>query len=125
MKPNIIPQKLIGVLSQIFSDLYTHSQIDGYFLYAEAPGDAPDENKVQKTIDWLRRTNKESDDPISVLGSLLEDIMERDLLHGEARRPWESNVEPNLSTKIEIARQKINASLETALLHKSGWGFIS
>lgn len=50
-----IPSPIIGVLGKIFSDHYTHSDIDRLFTYADAPGDAPDENKVKKTVEWLRR----------------------------------------------------------------------
>ena len=74
-----IPSPIIGVLGEIFSDCYTHSDIDRLFTYADAPGDAPDSNKVKKTVEWLRRTNKLSERPLKVLGTLLEDILEKSL----------------------------------------------
>ena len=45
-------------------------------MYADAPGDPPLASKPAKCQDWLRRTNIESDDPLSVLGKLIEEEME-------------------------------------------------
>ena len=73
-----IPSPIIGVLGELFSDTYTHAEIDRLFAYADAPEDKPEGNKVQKTVDWLRLTNKRSSNPLNVLGTLLEDFLERD-----------------------------------------------
>lgn len=83
-----IPSPLIGVIAEVFSEHYTHAEIDSQFAYADAPGDPPDGNKVKKTLEWLRRVNKVSDAPLSVLGSLLEQIMEKDPDEGKSTAPW-------------------------------------
>lgn len=44
-----IPSPLIGILGEIFSDFYNHAEINRVFTYADAPGDPPDGNKIQKT----------------------------------------------------------------------------
>lgn len=50
-----IPSPLIGILGEIFNEFYTHAEINRVFTYADAPGDPPDGNKIQKTVGWLRR----------------------------------------------------------------------
>lgn len=81
MAENKIPNPVIGLLGETFSEFYTHAEIDRVFTYADAPGEPPVGNKVNKTVDWLRRTNRESDQPLVVLGALLEDILEKEINH--------------------------------------------
>lgn len=115
-----IPQPVISIVSQVFDQFYTHSDIDSQFAYADAPGDPPDGNKVKKTMEWLRRTNKQIDAPLEVLGRLLEDIMEREIL--EYGSGWHSG--PEWVTKhLELA-EKISASLAKAGLAYSTGGHI-
>lgn len=74
-----IPSPLIAMVSEILKERYTHAGLDNLFLYADAPGDAPDGAKLSKCKDWLLRCNKdESVNAIAVLGKLLEDYMERE-----------------------------------------------
>jgi hypothetical protein len=81
-----IPSPIVGLLGDIFNDMHTHAEIDRLFAYADAPIEKPEGNKVQKTVDWLRLVNKRSPKPLSVLGALLEDFMERD---PSARSYWQ------------------------------------
>lgn len=56
----------------------THAGIDALFMHADAPGDPPEANKQIKVQEWLRRVNRESEAPLSVLGTLIESYMETD-----------------------------------------------
>ena len=71
-----IPAPVIAVLSENLPDLETHASLDNLFLHADAPGEPPEGSKPVKTQSWLRRINKESDSPLSVLGKLIECYIE-------------------------------------------------
>lgn len=103
-----IPSPVIGVLGEIFDKQYTHSDIERLFAYADAPGDPPAENKVKKTVEWLRRSNKILERPLVILGTLLEDILEKPA--------WDSaessdNNEPEWSTILREHKRQIHAAL--------------
>lgn len=72
-----IPAPVISVLSDGLSNLESHSSIDSLFMYADAPGDPPEGSRQVKVLNWLRRINKESDNPLVVLGKLIEGYMEQ------------------------------------------------
>ena len=72
----MIPRPIISVLSEKLPDLETHASIDSLFMYADAPGEAPEGSKSVKVLEWLNRTNKTSEQPLQVLGKLLEKYME-------------------------------------------------
>lgn len=116
-----IPSPIIGVVSEIFDQFYSHSDIDRHFAYADAPGEPPDANKVKKTMEWLRRTNKQSDTPLGVLGSLLEDIMEREI--PEYGSGWQTGSE--WVEKHRKFKDRISASLGKSGLAYSPGGHIS
>jgi hypothetical protein len=117
-----IPSPVIGVLGEIFSDYYTHSDIDRLFTYADAPGDPPDANKVKKTVEWLRNTNKQSTSPLDVLGNLLEELLERELWDDVNAASWES--EPEWSVEHRKRRDRIISALGKAGLTYSTGGHI-
>lgn len=71
-----IPAPIIAVLADHLPGLETHAALDNLFLHADAPGDPPEGSKPVKTQAWLRRINKESAHPLSVLGKLIECYME-------------------------------------------------
>ena len=71
-----IPAPVIAVLSDNLPDIETHASLDNLLLHADAPGDPPEGSKPVKTQAWLRRINKESKFPLSVLGKLIESHME-------------------------------------------------
>jgi len=73
---NVIPAPIISVLSDGLPDIETHASIDNLFLYSDAPGEPPDGSKPVKIQAWLRRVNKESSDPLGVLGKIIETHME-------------------------------------------------
>lgn len=69
-----IPKPLIGLISQLLGTYYTHAEINQICLYADAFGDEPGGNKINKTQQWLINTNKElSYDPLKTLGKILEE----------------------------------------------------
>lgn len=71
-----IPQPIIAVVSEFMSMAETHATLDNLFIYADAPGEAPPGSKPAKATAWLRLINKESADPLSILGKLIEGYME-------------------------------------------------
>ncbi|MDZ7830283.1 MAG: hypothetical protein U5L07_00870 [Desulfobacterales bacterium] len=71
-----IPAPVIAVMAEYMPKIETHAGLDNLFLYADAPGDPPEGSKPVKTQAWLRRINKENDNPLAVLGKLIESYME-------------------------------------------------
>ena len=71
-----IPAPLISALSAAIPEMETHAGIDALFMHADAPGDPPEANKQIKVQEWLRRVNREVDNPLNVLGPLIEGYME-------------------------------------------------
>lgn len=71
-----IPAPVISILSEWLPEFETHASLDSLFLYADAPGDPPEGSKPVKTQAWLRRTNKESEYPLRILGKLIEQYIE-------------------------------------------------
>lgn len=110
MNEKRIPSNLIGILGDVFDRNYTHADIDKAFAYADAPDKNPGGNKVKKTIEWLRTTNKESENPLAVLGMLIEDLMEKELWKAPDF-PWGTSSEPEWSQNLRNDRAKISDSL--------------
>jgi hypothetical protein len=118
-----IPAPLISVISEYVSEAETHATLDSLFMYADAPGDPPDESKGAKAQAWLRRTNKEADNPISVLGKILEKYFE----DPDADKPKNSQ---NFFNTPEDNPLYLFVSKTQTLLHNYGYeyrigGFIS
>jgi hypothetical protein len=73
----LIPGPLLSVCAEIAAKRETHATLDSLFAYAGAPGDPPDGSKPAKSLEWLRRTNKDdSVQPLDVLGRLIENYMD-------------------------------------------------
>jgi hypothetical protein len=94
-----IPAPLIAALSDVIPECETHASMDNLFLHADAPGDPPEGNKQAKVQAWLRRANKELDDPLCIVGPLIESYME-----GEEQSAYF----PTARTKLERALQRCN-----------------
>jgi hypothetical protein len=73
-----IPPSIIGTVSPILADAYTHAQLNALFMAARFPGDAPEGNKIEKCRNWLRRANSECDDPLRMFGVLIAEFMDAD-----------------------------------------------
>ncbi|WP_417445852.1 abortive infection family protein [Kangiella sp.] len=87
-----IPAPVIAVLSDNLSALETHASLDNLFLYANAPGEPPEGSKSVKVQAWLRRINKESGEPLKVLGKLIETYMELPKQEEKEVFLWGTNV---------------------------------
>lgn len=74
-----IPQPVIAVVADHVAASETHASLDSLFAYADAPGEPPEGSKHVKSLAWLRRINKECDDPLAILGKLIETYMESEL----------------------------------------------
>ncbi len=124
MNEKRIPSNLIGILGEVFDRNYTHSDIDKAFAYADAPDKNPAGNKVKKTLEWLRTTNKEHENPLGVLGMLIEALMEKELWTGPVYA-WDTSAEPDWSIQLRSDRQKITDSLAKAGLSYQTGGIIA
>ncbi|MFM9270966.1 abortive infection family protein [Halomonas elongata] len=102
-----IPAPVIAVLSEYMPNFETHASLDNLFFYAEAPGDPPEESKPVKVQVWLRRINKEADQPLKVLGRIIENYME---LSESEEGPI-----PIFGTYIKGSKEEFKNKIETAL----------
>ncbi len=71
-----IPALIIEILTKYLPLLENHDGLDDLFQHVDAPGVSPPGSKVVKTKAWLRRINKESKDPLAILGKIIESYME-------------------------------------------------
>lgn len=76
MQKKQIPAPVIAVLSDYLPIMETHAGLDNLFYYSEAPGDPPEGSKPVKTQAWLRIVIKESDNPLEILGRIVEGYIE-------------------------------------------------
>ncbi len=116
-----IPAPVIAVLADNLPNLETHASLDNLFFHADAPGDPPEGSKAVKTQEWLRRINKESENPLSVLGKLIECYMEIP----------EQDEEDNaffgypIQNPKKVFKQKLSSILERCNLQYIQGGYIS
>lgn len=75
-----IPNSIIYVVGDVLGRwYYSHSKLNTLFGGNDFPGDPPAGNCVQKSQEWLKRANNQSDtDPIELLGSVLTEFMNLD-----------------------------------------------
>jgi hypothetical protein len=73
---NAIPVPLIATIAEVFSKHYSHTEIDSRFFAAGFPANVPTGNKQQKCHAWLLQANQHSSNPLSLVGTLLMDLME-------------------------------------------------
>lgn len=71
-----IPSPVIAVLSEELPHVTSHSSLNNSFMYADAPGEAPEGTKPDKIQKWLKRINEESKEPLKILGRLIEPHMD-------------------------------------------------
>lgn len=102
-----IPTSIIGLLSKVFPDRYTQAEINALFLYAGAPETIPDLSKAKKVQEWLRQINKNSDNPLEILGMILEDFFEKDV----STNTFWLNSEDDHEAKLKEEQTKIRATL--------------
>lgn len=70
------PAPLISAIADTVSSIETHASLDSLFMYSNAPGDPPEGSKAVKALDWLRRINAQSDNPLQVAAKIIEGYME-------------------------------------------------
>jgi len=116
-----IPAPIIAVLAENLSSLETHAGLDNLFLHADAPGDPPEGSKIIKTQVWLRKTNKESDNPLLVLGKLIECYMEIPEQDEEENEFWGKSI-ANPKKKF---KEKLSSILKQCNLQYALGGYIS
>lgn len=73
-----VPNPVLAVVADILSVRYTHAQLDILFAEKGAPGDPPLASKPAKCQAWLATVNAQADDPLAVVGGLIENLMEED-----------------------------------------------
>jgi hypothetical protein len=118
-----IPAPVIAVLSESLPHLAIHAGIDNLFFHADAPGDPPEGSKTVKIQTWLRRVNKESENPLSVLGKLIEcymEIPEQD--EEESDLFFEEKTMPNPK---KLFKAKLSSILEQCNIQYFSGGHIS
>ena len=71
-----IPAAVLALTAELSAERETHATLDSLFTYAGAPGDPPEGSKQAKALAWLRHTNKQSPEPLRVLGRVLEGYMD-------------------------------------------------
>ena len=116
-----IPAPIIAVLAETLPKIETHAGLDNLFMNAEAPGEPPEGSKPVKTQAWLRRINKESNQPLSVLGKLIECYIEIPN-HEEKYNFFSGEIESKL--KIEF-KKKLELVLARCNLCYISGGYIS
>lgn len=83
--PARIPAPIIAVVSETVASWETHVSLDNLFMYAGAPGAPPAGSKGMKAQAWLRTVNKEHENPIEVLGKILEPYLEEEIEDSDPR----------------------------------------
>lgn len=91
MTPRLIPPSLIGTVSSLLAQRYTHDQLDALFMSAGFPGDPPEGSKPAKVMAWLRSANRDGDDALDRFGRLIAEFMDTEPTpsHGS---PWFTSV---------------------------------
>jgi len=74
----LLPPSIIGVVSPILAEKYTHAQLNALFMAAGFPGDPPEGNKTEKCRNWFRRANNENNDPLKGFARLIAEFMDAD-----------------------------------------------
>lgn len=120
-----IPAPLISVLSDNLPNLETHASLDSLFFYADAPGDlsTSDLSKPKKVLAWIREVNKQSEEPLVVLGKLIEGYMELPEREQDSKSDW-STIISFQDPKLEF-KGKLSQNLEQCNLQYITGGFVS
>ena len=78
--PNELPRAVCSVVGLVLgSAVYHHQTLETMFYEAGAQGEVPEGTCVRKCQTWLERLHQEVNDPIGVLGRLIEEFMDKDV----------------------------------------------
>jgi abortive infection Abi-like protein len=115
----LIPPAVIGTVSPILANAYTHAQLNALFMSMGFPDDVPEGNKIEKCRVWLRNGNKTLAEPLEAFGRLIAEMM--DVEHPPmSDYPWnDPNAEP-----LPDPRDQIRAMLAKEGLSYQRGGFI-
>ncbi len=81
VSPGTLPVAVCSIVGQVLgSTIYHHKTLENLFYQAGAVGEVPEGNCVTKCQTWLRRLQDEVEDPMLVLGKIIEEFMEVDNL---------------------------------------------
>lgn len=64
----------------MFAHHYTCKELDDLFIASFAPSEIPEGTKREKVKAWLRAINVKCEEPLEVLGNLLGDFMEKNIM---------------------------------------------
>ena len=113
-----IPRPIISLLSDKLPEFETHATLDSIFLFADTPelANQNELSKPSKVQALLLHTNKVSDEPLSVLGKVIEKYME--LPDEDSISSYERHAINLLKEQQEFAKSI------TVLLEKYGLSYI-
>lgn len=115
-----IPSALIALVSDLVSTVETHATLDSLFQYAEASGEPPEGSKHVKAQAWLRGTNKEHPEPLTVLGRIISGYMEDPVISPDYTVPaWQADREYTIK-KREIVRKIETVLAKNGLQYRVG-----
>ncbi|WP_211371784.1 abortive infection family protein [Marilutibacter maris] len=97
---------MLVLTAELASERETHATLDSLFTYADAPGDPPEGSKHAKALAWLRRANKESPDPLRVLGRVIEGYMDEVL---DPNNRWDKE---RIEKRLKICSALASAELQ-------------
>lgn len=122
-----IPAALIAVVAEVCSEAETHASLDGLFLEAGAPGDPPPGSKHVKALAWLRIASKSCEDPLCIVGKIIEKYIETVIdptaIDAHHQEKWRSRIQKTLADQgIMYSRggvlAKIGVSPQSLTLHE-------
>lgn len=98
-----IPHSLIGAVSPILADHYTHATLDALFMQHGFPGEPPTgRNKIDKASVWMREANNHCDDALDRFGNLVGEMMDAEY---SADDPF-GDVRPDPRARVNAALAK-------------------
>lgn len=119
-----IPSPIIGILSEIFSDYYTHAEIDRLFLQSDAPEEEFEGNKTAKVQHRLKMTNARAPAPLETLGLFIEDFMERDPSGASTNGYWGNTTPSEWEEKFANNQTRLQQAIQKAGLTYQNGGMI-
>jgi len=103
-----IPPSVIGTTAPILAAAYTHDQLNALFMAHDFPGDPPCSSKPAKCLEWLRRANKESADPLANFGQLIAEFMDAEVSDPDTNI-WAKERQKDIDAiKAALARESLS-----------------
>jgi hypothetical protein len=120
----LIPIQTVGLLSNVIPDYYSHTQINTLFMSSGAPEEIryAVSNKSSKVMSWLKTINDENENPLEVLGRVLQEFMDTEI---GSQNPSTWHSENVYDKKRKEAREKIVQCLTKDGLSYSRGGYIT